>query len=162
MFSILWKTTLTFWMTFWIWASLKFCHLINLDKAKILSVWKSFKSVPHSRFWVLLELSLNNMFNFTSIEKQVFTTYTNHSRFCFPGTTPVLAPKCVGQWKSQSRDRSRDSNKGPHDCKANALPHDHGHHIVRIEALTDIWTLSQTSSGFYFSAVQVFRKHCGR
>ena len=24
--------------------------------------------------------------------------------------------------------RSRDSNLGPHDCKADALPHDHGHH----------------------------------
>ena len=25
--------------------------------------------------------------------------------------------------------RSRDSNLGPHDCKADALPHDHGHHM---------------------------------
>ena len=24
--------------------------------------------------------------------------------------------------------RSRDSNSGTHDCKADALPHDHGHH----------------------------------
>ena len=24
--------------------------------------------------------------------------------------------------------RSRASNSGPHDCKADALPHDHGHH----------------------------------
>ena len=24
--------------------------------------------------------------------------------------------------------RSRDSNSGPHECKADALPHDHGHH----------------------------------
>ena len=24
--------------------------------------------------------------------------------------------------------RSQDSNLGPHDCKADALPHDHGHH----------------------------------
>ena len=24
--------------------------------------------------------------------------------------------------------RSQDSNSGPHDCKVNALPHDHGHH----------------------------------
>ena len=28
----------------------------------------------------------------TSIEKQVLTTYTNLSRFCFLGTTPVLTP----------------------------------------------------------------------
>ena len=27
--------------------------------------------------------------------------------------------------------RSRDSNLGPHDCKADALPHDHGHHTTR-------------------------------
>ena len=29
---------------------------------------------------------------FTSIEKQVLTTFTNLFRFCFLGTTPVLAP----------------------------------------------------------------------
>ena len=29
---------------------------------------------------------------FTSIEKQVLTTYTNLSGFCFLGTAPVLAP----------------------------------------------------------------------
>ena len=29
---------------------------------------------------------------FTSIEKQVLTNYTNLSRFCFLGTTPVLVP----------------------------------------------------------------------
>ena len=27
---------------------------------------------------------------FTLIEQQVFTFYTKHSRFCFPGTTPVF------------------------------------------------------------------------
>ena len=26
--------------------------------------------------------------------------------------------------------RSLDSNLGPHDCKADALPHDHGHHTM--------------------------------
>ena len=26
------------------------------------------------------------------MEKQVLTTYTNFIRYCFPGTTPVLAP----------------------------------------------------------------------
>ena len=25
--------------------------------------------------------------------------------------------------------RPRDLNSGPHDCKADALPHDHGHHL---------------------------------
>ena len=26
--------------------------------------------------------------------------------------------------------RSRGSNSGPHDCKVDALPHDHGHHTL--------------------------------
>ena len=39
---------------------------------------------------------------FTSIEKQVLTTYTNLSRFCFLGTTPTLAPKVWANEKSQS------------------------------------------------------------
>ena len=29
--------------------------------------------------------------------------------------------------------RSRDSNLGPHDCKAHALPHDHGHHMTDLK-----------------------------
>ena len=42
-------------------------------------------------------LSMSDLFKFkhnyfTSIEKQVLTTYTNLSQFCFLGTTPVLAP----------------------------------------------------------------------
>ena len=39
---------------------------------------------------------------FTSIEKQVLTTYFNLSRFCFLGTTPVLAPNVWANEKSQS------------------------------------------------------------
>ena len=35
-------------------------------------------------------LSLKHIY-FTSIDKKVLTTYTNLSRFCFLGTTPVLA-----------------------------------------------------------------------
>ena len=46
--------------------------------------------------------------------------------------------------------RSRDSNLGPHDCKADALPHDHGHH-----SFIHVLTLSQTSPGFYVSAVEI-------
>ena len=38
---------------------------------------------------------------FTSTEKRILTTYINLSRFCFLGTTPVLAPN-VGKLKSQS------------------------------------------------------------
>ena len=41
---------------------------------------------------------------FTWIEKQVLTTYTNLSRFCFLGTTPVLAPNVWANEKSQSWD----------------------------------------------------------
>ena len=65
---------------------------------------------------------------FTSTEKQVLTTFTSLSRFCFLGTTPVLAPNVWANEKSHVETRSRDSNSGPHDCKAHALPHDHGHH----------------------------------
>ena len=39
---------------------------------------------------------------FTSTEKQVLTTYTDLSRFCFLGTTPVLAPNVWANEKSQS------------------------------------------------------------
>ena len=39
---------------------------------------------------------------FTSIEKQVLTTYTNLSRFCFLGTTPVLTSKVWANEKSHS------------------------------------------------------------
>ena len=68
---------------------------------------------------------------FTSIEKQVLTTYTNPSRFCFLGTTPVLAPN-VGPMKNPKVEtRSWDSNLGSQDCKADALPHDHGKHCEK-------------------------------
>ena len=39
---------------------------------------------------------------FTSIQKQILTTYTNLSRFCFLGTTQVLAPNVCAKEKSQS------------------------------------------------------------
>ena len=39
---------------------------------------------------------------FTSTEKQVLTTNTNLSRFCFLGSTPVLAPTVWANEKSQS------------------------------------------------------------
>ena len=43
--------------------------------------------------------------------------------------------------------RSRDSNLGPHDCKADALPHDHGHHTC------PAWdsTAQDMGSGFVFA-----------
>ena len=44
---------------------------------------------------------------FTSTEKQVLTTFTNLSRFCFLGTTPVLAPNVWANEKSHVETRSR-------------------------------------------------------
>ena len=63
-----------------------------------------------------------------SIEKQVLTTDTNLSQFCFLGTTPVLAPNVWANEKSQVVTRSWDSNSQRYGCEADALPHDHGHH----------------------------------
>ena len=48
---------------------------------------------------------------FTSIEKQVLTTYTNLSRFCFLGTTPVLAPNVWANENPKVDTRPRESNK---------------------------------------------------
>ena len=47
--------------------------------------------------------------------------------------------------------RSRDSNLGPHDCKADAVPHDHGHHVKRL--LTTMWKKGEmlVTSIFSFS-----------
>ena len=39
--------------------------------------------------------------------------------------------------------RSRDSNSEPHDCKADALHHDHGHHTISMQ-------YHDTSFLFYF------------
>ena len=68
---------------------------------------------------------------FTSIEKQVLTIYTNLSRFCFLGTTPVLAPKMWSNENPKVETRSRESNSGPYGCEADAVLHDHGHHKIK-------------------------------
>ena len=68
-------------------------------------------------------LSLNT--HFTSIEKQVLKTYTN---LCFLGNTPVLTPNVWANQNPKVVTRSRESNSGPKDCEADALPHDH--HIL--------------------------------
>ena len=47
-------------------------------------------------------------FYFTSIEKQVLTTYTNLFRFCFLGTTPVLAPNVWAIEKIPKLNLTRD------------------------------------------------------
>ena len=68
---------------------------------------------------------------FTSIEKQVFTANTNLSRFYFQGTTPVLAPNVWIIENPEVDTRSLESKSGPHDCEADAPPHDHGHHTIQ-------------------------------
>ena len=59
---------------------------------------------------------------FTSIEKQVLTTYTNLSQLCFLGTKPVLAPNVWANENPKVDTRSRESNSEPYECKADALP----------------------------------------
>ena len=39
-----------------------------------------------------------------------------------------LRRMCGPMKNPEVETRSRDSNSGPQDCKADALPHDHGHH----------------------------------
>ena len=73
-----------------------------------------------------LQSSLN--IYFTSIQKQVLTTYTNLSRFCFLGTIPVLVPNVWANENPKVDTRFRESNPEPYDCEADALPHNHGHH----------------------------------
>ena len=68
---------------------------------------------------------------FTSIDEQVLTTYTNLSRFCCLGTTPVFAPNVWANENPKVDTSSRESNSGHYDCEADALPHDHGHHTPR-------------------------------
>ena len=51
---------------------------------------------------------------------------TNLSRFCFLGTTPVLAPNVWAIENPKIDTRSKESNSGPCDCEADALPHEHG------------------------------------
>ena len=69
-----------------------------------------------------------NIFIFSSFEKQVHTTSTYIYRFCFLGTIPGLAPNVWANENPKVDTRSQESNSGPYDCEADALPHDHGHH----------------------------------
>ena len=49
--------------------------------------------------------------------------------------------KCGPMENPKVETRSRDSNSGPHDCEADVLPHDHGHHqILTIKTLWKIIT----------------------
>ena len=44
------------------------------------------------------------------------------------GTTPVLMLNVRANENAKVNTRSQESNSGPYDCKAYAIPHDHGHH----------------------------------
>ena len=65
---------------------------------------------------------------FTSIKKQVLTSYTNLSRFCFLGTTPDLEPNVRANENIKVDIPSRESNSGPQDYEVDTRPHYHGQH----------------------------------
>ena len=65
---------------------------------------------------------------FTSIEKQVLTTYTNFFRFYSVGTTPVFMPNMWAIENTIVDTASRESNSGPYACEADALRHKYGNH----------------------------------
>ena len=48
--------------------------------------------------------------------------------------------------------RSRESNSGPHDCKAVALPHDHGHHKKEYISDSRKSLVAYQRDGFYRQA----------
>ena len=62
---------------------------------------QSFLPFQRTELYHLRHFKFKHIY-FTSIEKQVLTTYTNLSRFCFLGSTPVLAPNVWADEKSQS------------------------------------------------------------
>ena len=62
------------------------------------------------------------------LRNTVLTTSTNLYRFCFLGTTSVLALDMWANENPKVDTRSQESNLGAYDCEADALPHDHGHH----------------------------------
>ena len=70
-----------------------------------------------------------NQFYLTSIEKQDLTTLINLARFCFTGTTPILSPNVWANENPKVDTCSRESNSGPQDREADALPLEHGHLI---------------------------------
>ena len=71
-------------------------------------------------------LKIQNI-HFTWNEKQVPTTFASLTRFCFLGTTPVLAPNAWTNENAEVDTHSRESNSGPYDCEAAAVFHNHGH-----------------------------------
>ena len=80
-------------------------------------------SIYHSRPYEEFRLFL-----WIEIPAQILTTYTNLFRFCFLRiATPVLAPNVWANENPKVDTRFRELNSAPHDCEAEALPHDHGH-----------------------------------
>ena len=97
---------------------------------------------------------------FTSIEKQVLTTSTNISLDSTSWKLHQYSRRICGPMKNPKVEtRSRDSNTGPHDCKADALPHDHGHHTNPLcyrLSLTD--TASEPRKTHFDGCVQYYSK----
>ena len=55
--------------------------------------------------------------------------------------------------------RSRDSNSGPHDCEADALPHDHGHHVSTLFQSYQATTFNfMHFLGFHIELSSTFRR----
>ena len=101
--------------------------LIADPKRQLWSFYKYFTCSTYVMDGKVIKFKFKHIY-FTSIEKQVLTTYTNLSRFASWELHQYSRRMCGPMKNPKVETRSRDSNLGPHDCKADALPHDHGHH----------------------------------
>ena len=110
----------------------------NTDKHEFNSIckWKSYSNdVINVTFTYKKMHSCSKNIYFTWNEKQVLTTYTNLSRFCSLGTTPVPSSNEWANENPKVDTRSRESNSGPYGFEVDTLPHDQGHHIINFSAL---------------------------
>ena len=105
-------------------------------KIEIDSIWKEAKYwIIQSKLVTIISpcaviiLWFKHIY-FTSIEKQIFTTYTNLSRFCILGTTPALMPDVWANENPKVDTHSQELNSRSYDCEADGLPHDHRHHTI--------------------------------
>ena len=80
------------------------------------------QTVPKFRYLSLIIVTLHRLRNkflqliLISLDSASWELHQYSRRMCGPTKNPKV------------ETRSRDSNSGPYDCKADALPHDHGHH----------------------------------
>ena len=87
------------------WTKVKMLHIYSSSKIALF-LCTGIYCLDITLGWPLVLIKFKHIY-FTSIEKQVPTTYTILSRFCFLGTTPVLAPNVWANEKSQSWDPLR-------------------------------------------------------